>query len=237
MFKVPFNPKWKNIAIAVSGGADSALLAYMVCQKAKEHNITIHIINHIRCWKTKPWQQDNADTVCKWLFQNFYHTTFKRHINFIAPDLEYGNVGPNLTDEYGKQVSGDNIQARAYAEYICKKYNIDAFYNGVTRNPRLAQFNGMSERDIDPTEDNKHLAEMEHMGFMVYHPFRFTDKSEIVKMYSELGLTDLFEITRSCEGEIVGIDYKNYIPGQYVPVCNECFWCKERQWAISCQDL
>jgi 7-cyano-7-deazaguanine synthase in queuosine biosynthesis len=134
-------------------------------------------------------------------------------------------------------VSGDNIQARAYAEYICKKYNIDAFYNGVTRNPRLAQFNGMSERDIDPTEDNKHLAEMEHMGFMVYHPFRFTDKSEIVKMYSELGLTDLFEITRSCEGEIVGIDYKNYIPGQYVPVCNECFWCKEREWAISCQDL
>jgi 7-cyano-7-deazaguanine synthase in queuosine biosynthesis len=95
----------------------------------------------------------------------------------------------------------------------------------------------MSERDIDPTEDNKHLAEMEHMGFMVYHPFRFTDKSEIVKMYSELGLTDLFEITRSCEGEIVGIDYKNYIPGQYVPVCNECFWCKEREWAISCQDL
>jgi tRNA(Ile)-lysidine synthase TilS/MesJ len=233
MFNIPFDPKWKNVAIAVSGGADSALLAYLVCEQAKEHNTTIHIINHIRCWKTKPWQQDNADTVFNWLFQRFYHTTFKQHTNFIAPDLEYGSVGPNLIDEYGKQVSGDNIQSRAYAEYICKKHNIDAFYNGVTRNPRLAVVNGMRERNIEPTADNKHLEEMEHMGFMVYHPFRFTDKSEIVKIYNELNLMDLFEITRSCEGEITGTDYTNYTPGQYVPVCGECFWCKEREWAIS----
>ena len=232
MFSIPFDPTWKNVAIAVSGGADSALLAYMVCQKAQEHNVTIHIINHIRCWKTKPWQQDNADAVYNWLFQKFHRATFKRHINFIAPDLEYGNVGPNLTDEYGKQVSGDNIQSRAYAEYICKKHNIDAFYNGVTRNPRLAVINGMRERDIEPTADNKHLAEMEHMGFMVFHPFRFTDKSEIVKIYKEIDLMDLFEITRSCEGEIAGIDYTNYTSRQYVPTCGECFWCKEREWAI-----
>jgi 7-cyano-7-deazaguanine synthase in queuosine biosynthesis len=219
-------------AVAVSGGADSALLAYLICEQAKEHDTTIHIINHVRCWKTKPCQQDNADNVYNWLFQKFYHTTFKRHTNFIAPELEYGNVGPNLTDEYGKQVSGDNIQSRAYAEFICKKHNIDAFYNGVTRNPRLAAFNGMRERDIEPTEDNKHLVEMEHMGFMVYHPFRFTDKSEVVKMYSELSIMDLFEITRSCEGTIEGIDYKTYKKGQHVPVCKECFWCKEREWAI-----
>ena len=238
MLNITLDTDWKNIAIAVSGGADSALLAYMVCQTVKELdvNATIHIINHVRCWKTKPWQQDNADTVYNWLFQRFYHTTFKRHINFIAPDLEYGNIGPNLTDEYGKKVSGDNIQSRAYAEFICKKYNIDAFYNGVTRNPRLAAFNGMRERDIEPTEDNTHLLAMEHLGIMVFHPFRFTDKSEIVKMYKHLDIMELFEITRSCEGTIEGIDYTNYTPGQDVPVCGECFWCKERAWAIECQD-
>lgn len=234
MLNIPFDPNWRNVAIAVSGGADSALLAYLVCQKAidVDADVTIHIINHVRCWKTKPWQQYDGDYVFRWLFQKFYHTTFKRHTNFIAPELEYGNVGPNLTDEYGKKVSGDNIQSRAYAEFICKKHNIDAFYNGVTRNPRLAFANGMKERDIEPTEDNKHLLEMEHLGFMVHHPFRFTDKSEIVKMYKDLGIMDLFEITRSCEGEIKGIDYTNYTSGQYVPVCGECFWCKERAWAI-----
>lgn len=234
MINIPFDPNWRNVAIAVSGGADSALLAYMVCQKAVEvdANITIHIINNVRCWKTKPWQQYDGDRVFKWLFQRFYHTTFKRHAGFIAPELEYGNMGPNLTDEYGKQVSGDNIQARAFAEYTCKSNNVDAFYNGVTRNPRLAMFNGMKERDIELSPETRHLAEMEHMGFMVYHPFRFTDKSEIVKMYKSLDIMDLFEITRSCEGEISGIDYTTYTPGQYVPVCRECFWCKEREWAI-----
>ena len=234
MLNISFNTDWKNVAIAVSGGADSALLAYMVCQIVKklDADITVHIINHVRCWKTKPWQQDNADAVYNWLFQEFYHTTFKRHTNFIAPELEYGNIGPNLTDEYGKQVSGDNIQSRAYAEYICKKYNIDAFYNGVTRNPKVELVNSMPERDIEPTDDNKHLLAMEHLGIMVFHPFRFTDKSEIVKMYKSLGIMNLFEITRSCEGQITGIDYTNYSSGQYVPICGECFWCKEREWAI-----
>ena len=229
---IPFDKEWKNVAISVSGGADSALLAHMVCELAKEHDITVHVINHVRMWKTRPWQQYDGERVYNWLFQRFYHTTFKRHVNFIAPEIEYGNIGPNLTDEYGKKVSGDNIQQRAYGEFICNKYNIDAYYNAVTRNPRLAAFNGMRERDIEPSEDNKHLERMTHMGVEVLHPFRFIDKSEIVKKYKELDLIELFEITRSCEGEFEGIDYTTYTPGQYVPTCGNCFWCKEREWAI-----
>lgn len=70
------------------------------------------------------------------------------------------------------------------------------------------------------------------MGIEAYHPFRFIDKSEIYKCYVELGINELFDLTRSCEGEFVDITYKNYVPGQYVPTCNTCFWCKERSWAI-----
>jgi hypothetical protein len=231
---IPFDKEWKNIAVSVSGGADSALLAYMVCElsKKQDHNVTVHIINHVRMWKTRPWQQHDADKVYNWLFQRFYHITFNRHINFIAPDIEYGNIGPNLTDEYGKKVSGDNIQQRAYAEFICNKHNIDAYYNAVTRNPRLAQFNGMRERDIERNEDNKHLEYMIHLDRVASHPFRFVDKSWIVNKYKELDIMDLFDITRSCEGEFADINYTNYKAGQYVPTCGECFWCKEREWAI-----
>ena len=229
---IPYNPEWKNVAISVSGGADSALLAYLVCKLAYEHATTIHIINHVRCWKTKPWQQDDADRVYQWLFQRFYHTTFRRHTNFIAPELEYGNIGPTLTDEYGKKVSGDNIQQRAYAEFICTKYGIDAYYNGVTRNPQLAFDNGMIERDIDPTDDNKHLEYMIHMGIVASHPFRFVDKAWVVNKYKELGIMELFNLTRSCESTFDNITYKTYTKGQDMPVCGECFWCKERAWAI-----
>lgn len=230
--KIPYSTEWKNIAISVSGGADSALLAFLICSLAKEHDTTIHIINHTRMWKTRPWQQHDGDMVYNWLFQKFYHTKFIRHKNFIAPELEYGNIGPNLTDEYGKQVSGDNIQQRAYAEYICHTHNIDAYFNAVTRNPRLAMFNGMRERDIDQTEENKHLEYTIHMGRVASHPFRFVDKSWVVKQYQRLSIMDLFDITRSCEGEFEEIDYTTYKKGQYVPVCGKCFWCCERDWAI-----
>lgn len=227
--QIPFDDAW-DIAISLSGGADSALLAYLLSSFANKDQ-TIHIINHTRMWKTRPWQQYDALGVYEYLLEAFPDLTYVFHKNFIAPELEYGNVGPNLTDEYGKQVSGDNIQQRAYAEFICHKYNIDAYYNAVTRNPRLAMFNGMRERDIEPTDDNQHLTHMMHMGRLACHPFRFTEKSWVVRQYKRLGIMDLFEITRSCEGEFKDITYQNYVARQYVPVCGECFWCKERKWA------
>lgn len=229
---IPYNPEWKNVAISVSGGADSALLTYLICKLVYEQNTTIHIINHVRCWKTKPWQQHDVENVFQWLFQRFYHITFKRHTNFVAPELEYGNMGPTLTDEYGKKVSGDNIQQRSYAEYICKKYNIDAYYNAVTRNPRGLELGGMTERDIELNENNKHLQEMKHMGVWALHPFRFIEKDWIVKQYQNNDVMDLFNITRSCEGTFENINYETYINGQEVPKCGKCFWCKEREWAI-----
>jgi len=230
MINIPFNEEWKNVAISVSGGADSALLAYLICSQVTTQSV--HIVSHKRMWKTRPWQSYDSLNVYTWLLKKFPSIKFVRHTNFIAPDIEYGNTGPNLTDEYGKKVSGDNIQQRSFAEYICFNENANAYYNGVTRNPRLATFNGMRERDIEPTDENKHLERMIHMGVEVLHPFRFLDKSEIVNEYKELGIMDLFEITRSCEGEFEGIDYTTYTPGQYVPICGNCFWCKEREWAL-----
>ena len=227
---IPFNKDF-DIAISVSGGADSALLAYILCSNLTEKN-TVHIINHTRMWKTRPWQQYNARSVYDYLLEKFPNIRFVLHKNFIAPELEYGNIGPNLIDEYGKNVSGDNIQQRAYAEFICDTYNIDAYYNAVTKNPRLKLFNGMHERDVEPTEENQHLRLMIHMNKYAVHPFRFVEKDWIVRQYKNLNIMDLFEITRSCEGDFDEINYKNYVPGQYVPLCEDCFWCKERAWAI-----
>lgn len=229
---IPHDPTWKHIGIAVSGGADSALLAFILCDLYKNTGVTIHIVNNIRCWKTKPWQQYDFDKVYNWLFQRFYHTTFKKHTNFIAPDLEYAVTGPSLIDEYGKKVSGDNIQQRAFAEFICHTTGIEAYYNAVTRNPRTTDFQGMIERDIDPTEDNQHLHTMKHMGIWAIHPFRFVEKDWIYKQYQQLEILDLWNLTRSCEGTFDNIDYKNYIPHKtIVPECEKCFWCKERNWA------
>lgn len=224
------NNNWKRIAISLSGGADSALLAYLLCKEVK--NQEVHIISHVRCWKTKPWQEYDAKRVYTWLQERFPDIHFQRHVNFIAPDLEYGDQGPIITDEYGKRVSGDNAEIRGFAEYICHKYDIDCYYNGVTRNPRDENLKGMESRDIERTEDNQHLEFMEHMGRYAAHPFRFISKDQIIKKYKEENIVELFNITRSCEGTFKWLDYRNYKEGEPVPACGECFWCKERDWAV-----
>jgi 7-cyano-7-deazaguanine synthase in queuosine biosynthesis len=73
---------------------------------------------------------------------------------------------------------------------------------------------------------------MTHIGVDIVHPFVYTTKDWIVNQYSDNKILDLFDITRSCEGEFEGLNYKTYTLGDSVPVCGECFWCKEREWAI-----
>lgn len=228
---IPYDNSWRKVAIAVSGGADSALLAYILCVLLSE-DCEIHVISHVRCWKTKPWQKYDSINVYSWLLEKFPNKRFKRHINFIPPELEYGSTGPTLIDEYNKQVSGDNIEQRAFAEYVCTSNDIEAFYNAVTRNPKNIDLGGMLERNIDRNDNNEHLSIMRHMDRWAIHPFRFVEKNWIIAQYKRLEITDLLEITRSCEGTFENLNYKNYVPGQYVPVCGACFWCKEREWAI-----
>lgn len=230
--EIPFSPQWKNIAISLSGGADSALLAFLLCTFI-EKDTKLHCISHTRMWKTRPWQGWDSLRVYDWLQNRFNHIKFERHTNFIAPDLEYGNIGPMLKDEYGKMVSGDNIEIRSFAEYICYYNNVDAYYNAVTRNPRNIDLGGMSERDIDPSDNNRHLQITRHMDKWALHPFRFIEKNWIVSQYKRLDIMDLFNITRSCEGEFKDITYETYQPGQNVPTCGECFWCKEREWGLA----
>lgn len=229
--EIPFDQDWKNIAVSLSGGSDSALLSYIICNFA-ETPITLHCISHTRMWKTRPWQSWDSLRVFNWLKERFPHVTFHRHTNFIAPELEYGNIGPSLKDEYGKTVSGDNIEIRSFSEFICHWNNVDAYFNAVTRNPKKLDLGGLKERDVDPSDSNQHLRLMKHMGRWAVHPFRFVEKSWVIKQYKTFGLQELLSLTRSCEGEFENLDYRNYQPNQEVPICEKCFWCKERKWAI-----
>jgi len=232
---IPFDPLWKNIAVSVSGGADSALLACILMELIDSYqcDTTVHFISHIRCWKTRPWQQYDSLNVYNYLVKKYPKIKTLRHISFIAPELEYGSVGPTMTDEYGKTVSGDNIQQRAFAEYACTQYSVDCYYNGVTKNPPLNLPGSMPSRFREKTADLEKLELMVHLSFYASHPLRFTDKSWVMRQYSTRDLYTLLDITRSCEGEFKNIDYKSYTPGQYVPLCHNCFWCLEREWAIN----
>jgi len=216
-------PEWTKIGISISGGADSALLSYLICSNS---DAEIHFTNQIRLWKTRPWQEHVADQVIDW-FKNRFKNKFFVHRNLIPPDLEWADKGPTIIDEYGKLKSGNQIILRSHNEYIGHKYKLDALYGGINRNPDIKIPGALADRDeghIPPY--------FIHNGIHICHPFVYTRKDWIIEQYYKNDILDLLDLTRSCEGEFDDITYKTYTPGQYVPTCGECFWCKEREWGL-----
>ena len=215
------NPKWKRIGISLSGGADSALLAYLIL---KETDADIYFTTQIRMWKTRPWQRYVAQDVVAW-FQNHFTNRIEHIEGFIPPEMEEPNT-TFITDEYGAVKPGNRIILRAHNEWVIHTHKLDAWYAAVTKNPEDVP-GGQPERN-----EGVLPLHMKHMGIDICHPFVYTTKDWIVKQYSDNKILDLFDITRSCEGEFKELDYTTYTPGQHVPTCGECFWCKEREWAI-----
>jgi hypothetical protein len=222
VMNITVNKEWKRIGISLSGGADSALLAYLIL---KETDADIYFTTQIRMWKTRPWQRYVAKAVVEW-FRNKFDNRIEHIEGFIPPELEEPN-SPLIKDEYGADKPGNRIILRAHNEWVAHTYNLDAWFAAVNKNPNIDIPGALVERN-----EGVLPLHMVHMGIDIYHPFVYTMKDWIIKQYYENNIKDLLNITRSCEGEFKDISYKNYTPGQTVPICNNCFWCKEREWAI-----
>jgi hypothetical protein len=159
--------EWNRIGISVSGGADSTLLAFLICSNT---NADIHFTNQIRLWKTRPWQECVADRVIDW-FKSRFKNKFYIHRNLIPPELEWADKGPTTVDESGKLKSGNQIILRSHNEYIAHKYKLDALYGGLNQNPDISIQGELSDRN----EGNITIPPFfMHNGIAICHPFVYT---------------------------------------------------------------
>jgi len=219
---IDVDSKYSKIGISISGGADSALLAWMICKQSRAQ---IHFVYQIRMWKTRPWQEYYADRVMRWFRYNFPHE-FVVHKNFVPPEMEEPHTD-YITDEYGEQKPGNRIILRAHNEYIAHTQKLDAWYAGVTLNPPVTLEGELDDRNTPSYEKHKVIH-----GVNVHHPFVDKAKDWVMRQYLDNNLHELLRLTRSCEGEFEGIDYTNYRYGEDVYECGKCFWCRERKWGL-----
>jgi len=179
---------WKRIGISLSGGADSALLSYLILSQT---NAEIYFTTQIRCWKTRPWQRYIAIEVVEWFRQRFKNPI--EHIeNFIPPEMEEPNT-TFITDEYGALKPGNRIILRSHNEWVAHTYNLDAWYAAVNKNPDIDIPGALPERN-----EGVLPLHMKHMGVDILHPFVYTSKDWIIKQYYEHNIKDLLNLTRSC---------------------------------------
>lgn len=237
---IPFSKNWKKIGINVSGGADSACLAMLLGKIIKDnsYDCKIHVITFNRCWDTRPWQAPVALNVFNKLKEIYSGLIVDRHINYIPPELEWGNTGGPILN--GR--SGDQIEGASFNSFISYTQKLDAVFNATSKNPGEDGFdNRLLKRDKDP--ENGELSDLLYIKRKVYfcHPFRFVKKNWIVAQYFLHDMVELYNTTRSCEGDLNDSKAKkffpggleDYEPGMDVPVCGSCFWCLEKEWAES----
>ena len=237
---IPFDPNWKRIGVNLSGGADSALMTYLLCKIIKENkfDIAVDIITYQRCWETRPWQGYISQQVYMWLLNKFAGIVSKRHLCYIPPELEHGVIGPIVDGR-----SGDQIIVGSYNRFSAWHHKLDAVYNATSKNPDNLREDRMRNRDKDAAQG--HLKDLwdenPRVRSVFVHPFRFVKKDWIVAQYHIHNIIDLYKITRSCEGDINHHEnvrkacghFRDYNDGMHIPECGECWWCEERAWAES----
>jgi hypothetical protein len=166
-----------------------------------------------------------------------------RPLSFLDTQIEWGAIGPITKDENGRDRSGDQISVGSFNKYIMFKEKFDSVFNATSANPPGTNWIGaMTNREKPASEgvlDDLILLKKKHS---MCHPFRFVNKSWIVTQFHKMNKMDLYNMTRSCEGDIthtaiskVVPDLESYDPAIHtvneIPKCGECWWCRERKWA------
>jgi hypothetical protein len=243
---IPFSRKWSRIGINLSGGADSACLLMILCNIITKNNYDceIHAITHIRHWNTRPWQGSIANNVYNKFVKDYPTIKFYRHNNFISPEIERKVLGPITKDKDGKFRSGDEISVRSFNRYITVREKFDALFKGTNANPSDMSLRAGSIKEREKPAEQGILEDLIlHVdNIYICHPFRFVQKNWIVAQYHRQNKLDLYNLTRSCEGELKHYKIKklisnvnNYDPSVHtidnIPLCGDCWWCKERKWA------
>jgi hypothetical protein len=242
---IPFSPNWNRIGINLSGGADSACLLMTLCRIIIEqkYNCEIHVISYIRCWNTRPWQEPIAKSVYDKFVADYPQIKFYRHTNYIPPEIEWGVLGPITKDENGRPRSGDQIAVGSFNQYMIAVEKLDAVFNATSANPSGSNWSG-GMKDREKTADQGTLDDLIIVknNYCVCHPFKFVEKNWIIAQYHRQNKLDIYKLTRSCEGDLNHYKIKqiiskleNYNPNihtvDYIPKCDDCWWCKEREWA------
>jgi hypothetical protein len=201
--KHPFQTPAKKVGIRLSGGADSAIIAYMLAIYKRDYRPDL-LLRPVTCVNNfKPYQEIFAKNVVKKITEL---------------------TGVEFDEHYVGQVDGDHYvsQQSTFSNKLYEERKLDIHFMGETMNPPMNveddwNFTGggrdNSRNDPAPT----------FIPVCINKPIRNLNKQGVKELYDHFGVTDtLFPVTRSCE--IHTLDFTNH--------CGRCWFCLERHWGF-----
>jgi 7-cyano-7-deazaguanine synthase in queuosine biosynthesis len=212
-----------NLGAYVSGGADSALMLYILMSNIKQ---PLHIFSTAN-GKSNYREPINALKV----------------INRVMDMTGFDPNNLRFHTHWTKHKTTDNVMLAEYMQTI----KVDTLYFGFTRPPPNGAIVDFDTIDVAAQGGIDHGLQLDtyydNLSKIPWHffqnkefsypkltqsyslPFININKQKIAMLYKELGIEDLYKITRSCESTIINDRH-----------CGSCWWCKERIWGFGYLD-
>lgn len=206
----------KNICVNMSGGADSALLLYMLLEYC-DKNIPDAKIYVLTC--------SNERT--GWYNAKWASTALNRILEITKSKLVVGHL------TYFAETQ-DRSQINQYEDILHVQFGCTLFVHGTTQNPPQ-DIEHLLEGRFKPRDPGNTMviSRTNYLNNLQYTerymPLIKVDKRMVAYLYNLFGLTDtLLDYTRSCEQK----EWMNNDDPWMTNHCGECWWCKERKWAF-----
>ncbi len=220
-------PKIKNVAVTLSGGVDSALVMFMLCEYITKNKLDIKIMPFTGIDNLRPANIWYAKEISAYFEEKYSNLNFFPHYEF----------------RYDHQPNNTEMKRNAHRMHewnLYKEQNIQIFLCGKSANPPNDEAkkyglykNREAERDIDLGDQSKIFTRISYKGEYnrwIYRPLAFMHKRFIAECFKDNDLIkDLFPLTASCIGYA---DTTNF----FTEPCKECWWCKEKYWAFGMYD-
>lgn len=206
--KINVDADKSKIGIKLSGGLDSAIVAYLLCRYIHEERPDCTLIPFTVIHSFKPYNLWFASKVKWWL---------KEHFPTVQWHKEHFTIHSN-GDDYNERM--EELQ-----EDLKSKNIIDCKFSGVTANPPMEVYKQWSPNDTndEPTPGRDREQELKDTSFG--RVLVNIDKKGVAELYKKFGLMDsLFNVTRTCE--------ETELDPSVTPHCGKCWWCEERRWGF-----
>lgn len=174
-YNFPYIPNVKKIAVKISGGADSSLIAYMLAKLKLEGVINSKLIAVTLTHPLKPYQIDTANRVINRI----------NDLTGINYDYRITKIASSIDEYY--------FYKKNIMPISKKEYDYQFHYMGITANPPIDV--GFDHPEVDRNHDK-------NMPIFVKDkltPWVNYDKRDISSIYTIENIRHtLFPLTRSC---------------------------------------
>lgn len=168
-----------KIGLSISGGADSAILCYILMK---------YSTNHLHFFTTASLNKSNitvkhSSAVIERCIKLTNRSNVSHHIEYVQ-SMERENFFKSLVDKVNAGI-------------------VDVIYTGTTNIPNSIELQNFSKK-LSPDIINRRNPAIVKSPYShdnkIYHPFINIDKKTIKELYAHFNLLeDLFLLTRSCE--------------------------------------